>query len=236
MTRGASSTAPRMRRLAAAWLPMAPLLPPLCMLLGLAASGEARGMGGVGVLVFLYGWAALAALVTLLWLALDLVRLTRSQPTLAFVYAGLAVEGARPSRRALAAVLVVIVPPLVGWAASAGCAANASCSLELENELLWCTPIALWLINWLFWLGPSARTLADYVAGGRISLQPRDHNESTRPRPWWPDALLLMPPLLALPTAGGMGGIVGLLVAFAILAIPVWITRKSVAFTAKPGS
>jgi hypothetical protein len=197
------------------------------MMLGLAASGEARGMGGVAVLVFLYVWGALAALVTLLRLAVDLARLARNRPTLAFSYAGLVVEGARPSRQALAAALVVLSPPLAGWALSAGCAANATCSLKLENELLWCTPVALWLINGLFWLGPSARTLGDRLAGGQLATQ-REDVLRMRPRRWWPDACLLVPPLLALPASGGVGGFVGLLAALATSAIPVWITRRAV--------
>ena len=234
MINNPASMAARMLRLAAACVRMAPILPPLCMLLGLAATGEARGMGGVGVLAFFYVWGALAALVTLVWLALDLLRFYRNQPSLAFTYAGIVLEGAHPARQASAAVLVGLGPPLAGWAASASCAATPTCSLDLENQLLWCVPFALWLINWLFWLSGSSRTLGDRLAGGRLSVQSKDADTQIRPRRWWPDALLLLPPVLALPLSGGVGGLVGLLVSLAVLVVPVWLTRTGVAFTPPP--
>lgn len=220
-----------LRRLAAACVSAAPFLPPLGMLIGLAASGEARGMGGIGVLVLIYVWGALAGLVALICLAVDLVRATRGKPPVAFAYAGLVVEGARAGRQALAAVLVLLLPPLAGWAASATCGGDPTCSLDLESALLWYTPLALWLFNGLFWLGPSARTLGDRLAGGRLVPQPRSASESLRPRSWWPDALLVVPPLLLLPVSGGKGGLLGLLVALAISATPVGIMRWGVAFT-----
>jgi hypothetical protein len=187
-------------------------------------------MGGVGVLVVLYVWGAGAASLTLLWLVMDLVRVSQGRPPLAFAYAGLVVEGARPVRQALAALLVVLVPPLAGWLASAGCAADANCSLQLENELLCGAPAALWLVNWLFLLGPSSRTLGDRVAGGRLVARPYGVRATRRQRSAWPDALLLAPPVLALPFAGGTGGALGLLASLFILAIPVWVTRKAAAF------
>lgn len=182
-------------------------------------------MGGVGVLVVLLVWGGLGALVTLVWLIVDLTRVTRNEPTLAFAYAGLAVEGTRPLRRWLAELVVVVLPFLAGWGASSFCAAGAGCGWELESQLLWCTPVALWLVNWLFWLAPSARTLGDRLAGSRISIQPKPTSQLMRPRPWWPDALLVLPPALALPFSGGTGGVIGLLAALAILAVPVWVTR-----------
>lgn len=187
-------------------------------------------MGGVGVLVVIYVWAGLAAFVTLLWLAIDLARLPRNKPTLAFAYAGLVLENTSSQRQAAAIVLVTVLPPLAGWLASVGCAADANCGLDLEGELLWCTPAILWLVNWLFWLGSSARTLGDRLAGGRLVARPRV-SASMRPRSWWIDALLLAPPVLGMPVSGGTGGFLGLLAALFILAIPVGVTRSAVAFT-----
>lgn len=152
----------------------APVLPPLCVLSGVAASGEARGEGGIFVLVLIYIWGALAAFVTLLWL-----------------------------RQVLAQVCVVALPVAAGWGAAEACSASLECSFDQANELWWCTPVALWLFNWLFWLGPSARTLCDRIAGGRIL----DNAEPLTWRPsLWPNALLLGPLLLAVPIAASGGG------------------------------
>jgi len=203
----------------------APVLPPLCVLSGAAASGEARGEGGIFLLVLIYIWGALAAFVTLLWLVIDLVRIARCKPPLAFSYAELFVEGAATWRQVLAQVCVVVLPVLAGWGASTVCSSSLECSWDLENELLWCTPVALWLFNWLFWLGPSARTLCDRLAGGRIL-------DNAEPLTWrssrWPNSLLLGPLLLAAPIAasGGGGGVAGLVAASAILCVPIGILRR----------
>jgi len=205
----------------------APVLPPLCVLSGVAASGEARGLGGMFVLVLIYIWGALAAFVTLLWLVFDLVRIARRKPPLAFSYAELFVEGAATWRQLLAQLCVIALPVLAGLGAYTVCSSSLECSFDLQNELLWCTPLGLWLFNWLFWLGPSARTLCDRIAGGRIL-------DNAEPLSWrssrWPNALLLGPLLLAVPIAisGGAGGLAGLAAAFAVLCVPIAIMRRRV--------
>ena len=178
-------------------------------------------MGGMGPLFLVFLWGCLAAFATFLWFVIDLVRLARKKPSLAFAYTRLAVVGAHPLRQLFAAVAVMFLPVLGGWGASAACSA-AGCSFELESYVTWCTPIALWSFNWLFWLGPSARTLGDRLAGGRIEQQPPQLRRS-----WWPDVWLLAPPVLGLPASAGWGGCAGLLVAFAILCVPVWLARRN---------
>ncbi len=214
-------TSLRWRRFAAGVVVAGPLLSPLAVFVGLAASGEGRSMRGMGPLLLVFLWGSLAAFATFLWFVVDLVRLARKKPSLAFGYTRLAVVGARPLRQLLAAVAVMFLPVLGGWGASAACSA-ARCSYELENYLIWCTPMALWCFNFLFLLGPSARTLGDRLGGGRIEQQAPQLR-----RAWWPDVWLLVPPVLGLPASAGWGGCAGLLVAFAILCVPLWLARRS---------
>jgi hypothetical protein len=200
---------------------LAPILAPLFPFLGAAAAGEGRGMGGLAIFIVFGTWSIGGSLLVLL---LNATLLLRRRQTLGLAYFQLAAEGDRPGRMLLAEGLIWLAFPLLGWFASLFSSDAETRSCVLESVLL-----ASWLGNWLFWLAPSRRTLADRLGGCRIVVARPDPTHAMKAGfggPVWPEVVLLGPPLLLMPWYGQIrGAAAGGLVALLVMAAPVALKR-----------
>jgi hypothetical protein len=208
----------RLSRLGAAYVNAGPPVAALFPFIGAMLAGEGRGMGGLGLLLVFGAWcgvAALAVSVANAWLIL------RRKQTLGLAYFELVYECESSLRLLFGQIAVLLTPCLLLLGAG------------VENEgdysapLAWGLPLAAVAINWLFWLGPSGRTLGDRLGGARVvRVGERSAARAFAARPLWPDVLLLGPPLLLLPLAAEFhGGAAGDVVAIVALACPIVVTR-----------
>lgn len=182
--------ATRKIRVAAACINVAPALVPLVPWLANALAGGERGYAALGF----WSWSLATLLLVVL---INTVLLLWRRQSLGLAYFGLAYEGASASRMLLGKVLVWGLP----W-------------LTLPLVVL---PLVS-LANWLVWLGPGRRTLADVVGGCRV-VERRDFRA-----PHLLLELLMVVPIVALwpaygPLRGGVvGGAAALLVVFGVIA------------------
>lgn len=187
--------ASRHRRLAAACLNVAPALAPLLVWgVGSVVDSESDyGVLGYGV------WSAAALLIVV---ATNTVLLLRRRQSLGLAYFGLAYEGASVERMLLGKLVVWGLP----WLLVPSIA----------------VPVA-GLVNWLVWLGPGRRTLADLIGGCRV-VERQDFRQR-----WFLLELLMVGPIVVLLPAYAelRGGVVGGAASLSlVLGVMAWRRRS----------
>ena len=216
MNAAAFDAPPRSTRLAAVAVSLAPALVPVFPLVGLMSEDRLRGMGGAAYALVFVAWSVVMGCVVLLvnaWL----IR-TRCT-TFGLAYADLVITGARPGRLLAVGICVALIPPFCGLIAAFACSGES-----LQRQAAFGVPAALYAVDWAVWLGPARRTLAERLSGGRVVRQPSA--TAARRRSIWPDVLLLGPPILLFPlSTDAPRGIVGGLVAIAVMGLPVLLSR-----------
>jgi hypothetical protein len=192
------SLAPRGQRLGAFGVNLLLSLSPFGSALGVIALGASSGMGGLAYLVW---FAFLGALGCVAVMLTNLLLLARRRLSFGLACFGLVVDAAQPSRLVFAECAVVLFPPLAVVLPYLG--------NWFDREALVFVPFLLYAVDWLFWLGPSRRTLGDRLAGGRVVSRLVTAPESVKGFPRYrrfPDvaliALPLLPALLNLPWLG----------------------------------
>jgi hypothetical protein len=154
-------------------------------------AGSERGYGALGY----WAWSVAMLLVVVL---INTVLLLRRRQSLGLAYFGLAYEGSSAGR--------MLFGKLVVW------------GLPWVTIPLIAFPLAS-LANWLVWLGPERRTLADFAGGCRV-VERHDFRE-----PRLLLELLMLGPIVAFLPAYGQqpGGFVGGGVAFSlVLSVIAW--------------
>jgi hypothetical protein len=178
-------------------------------------------MGGLAIFIAFGMWSVGG---TLLVLLLNAVLLLGRRQSLGLAYFQLVAAEGRPGRIVLAEATLWLVPPLFGALAS-----QFSSDSETSHNLMLYVPLVSWLANWLFWLTPSRRTLADRLGGCRIVVAHPDPTHAMKAGfggPVWPEVVLLGPPLLLMPWYGQIrGAAAGGLVALLVMAAPVALKR-----------
>lgn len=188
--------ASRHDRLAAACLNVAPALAPLIVWsVGSVADSESDyGVLGYGV------WSVAALLIVV---ATNTVLLLRSRQSLGLAYLGLAYEGSSVERMLFGKLVVWGLPWLL----------VPSIAVPLAG-----------LANWLVWLGPGRRTLADLIGDCRV-VERQDFR-----RRWFLLELLMIGPILVLLPAYAelRGGVAGGAAALAlVLGVMAWRRRST---------
>jgi hypothetical protein len=185
----------RQARIAAACINVAPALVPLIPWLANGIAGSEHAYGTLGY----WAWSVAALLIVAL---INTVLLLWRRQSLGLAYFGLAYEGSSAGRMLLGKLVVWVLP----W---------------LTIPLI-AVPLAS-LANWLVWLGPQRRTLADVVGGCRV-VERHDFRE-----PRLLLELLTLGPIVAfLPfysqlRGGVAGGAVALLL---VLSVMAWRRRS----------
>jgi hypothetical protein len=195
----AAPLADRRARIAAACVNLAPALVPLIP--WFANDGSEPGYGALGY----WAWSVAALLIVLVT---NTVLLLWRRQSLGLAYLGLAYEGGSAGR--------MLLGKLVVWG------------------LPWLTvPLILFplagLANWLIWLGPERRTLADLVGACRVV-----ERHDFRAPGLLLELLMLGPLVVFLPAyaqlpGGAMGGVVAIML---VVGVMVW---KRVAWTSERG-
>ena len=187
--------ADRQLRIAAACINVAPALVPLIPWLANRVAGAQPGYGVLG-----YGAWSVAALLSVA--LINTVLLLWRRQSLGLAYLGLAYEGSSAGRMLLGKLVVWVLP----W-------------LTIPLVVV---PLAS-LANWLVWLGPERRTLADLVGGCRVV----ERHDFRKPRLLL-ELLMVGPIVVFLPAysqlrGGVAGGAVALLL---VLSVITWRRRS----------
>jgi hypothetical protein len=208
---------PRLERLGAVCVNLAPLLAPGCIYAGVWLGG-ASGMEALGLVFVLGIWSAVGCslvLATNAWL------LVRRRCTLGLAYFRLAVDAPSGSRLLLAEGAVLVVPPAVACVPTWLAFKLSDNDQELQLAVFVAVVLSMHVANFLAWLRPDARTLGDRLGGAkvlRLGLSPTQQ--------LWPDVALVAPPLLVTAAYGALPGVlVGGLVATLLMLLPAALHR-----------
>jgi hypothetical protein len=143
--------------------------------------------------------------------------LLRRGQTLGLLYFDLVVAAPSHRRVLLAEIAALTVPWLLGGLGAQVVFTTLGNDQELQLAVLLSIAMSCHALDWLYWLGPSERTLGDRLGGGRVQSLPPAPS-----RRLWPAALLVCPPaIVALAYAELRGVVIGGMVGTFVMAFPV---------------